>query len=268
LRHGRGPVALQMAHTALDARLLLRLADQAKQRREGVVTGQGLVAFVKLSRPTGQQVRRDGARVVPPHFARHTPEEGEGLDQAVQDRLGALGRHGQGEGAVGVGPGCQQDRHWAAAVGEVDIDVAEVTLQALARIVVERDERRRLGPPLGKEILPDALVAAGIAVLVAQASEDLGARVPLLAWRRGVGLQDGVDDGFEGIDDGGQGATAVGLGFGLGEDLADLAAGMMEAAGELPDAHVLDAMGMANACVLVHLDHPPPPADWNQRYSW
>jgi len=260
LRHGRGPVALQVAHAPFDVRLLLGLADQAEERCEGIVTGQSLVAFVEPACPTGQEVRRDGAGVVPPHFTRHTPKEDERFDQAVQDGLSALGRHGQGKGAVGVGPGGQQDGHLPAAIGEIDVDVAEVTLQALPRIVVEGDEGCLRGPCLGQHVLPDALVATGVGVFVAQAAEDLGNGVPLLAGRLRVGVQDGVDEGFEGIDNGRHDATAVRLGLGLGEDLADLAARVMKAAGQFADAHLVHAMRATNACVFVHLDHPPPPA--------
>jgi hypothetical protein len=222
--HGRGPVTLQVTHASLDVRLLLRLADQAEERLEGVVTGQGLVAVVEATRPAGEQVRRHGARVVPPQLAWHAAEEGEGFDQAVQNGFGALGRHGDGERAVGVCPGDQQDGHPPPAVGEIDVDVAEVRLETLAGVVVERDKRHRLGSPLAPHVVADALVAAGVAVLVAQATHDLGDRMSLLAGRRLVVAEDGVDDRLEGVDDGRHGSAPVGLGLGLGKDLADLAA--------------------------------------------
>jgi hypothetical protein len=224
LGHGRGPVALQVAHAPLDMRLLLGLADHAEEWLEGVVTGQGLVALVEPTRPAGQQVRRHGARVVPPELARHITEEGEGFDQAVQDRLGALRRQGDGEGAVGVRPGDQQDGHTPAAVGEIDVDMAEVRFETLAGVVIERDERRRLRSALAADVIADALVATGVAVLVAQAAHDLGDRMPLFTGRRLVGAEDRVDDRLEGIDDGHHGSASIGPGLGLGEDLADLAA--------------------------------------------
>jgi hypothetical protein len=261
-RHRGGPVALQVTHAPLDVRLLLRPTHQAEERLEGVVTDQGLVAVVETALAAGKQLRRDGLGVVPPYLTGHTVEEGKGFDQAVQDGLGALGRQGDREGTVGVGPGHQQHRDEAAAVGEIDVDVAEVGLQALARIVVERDERLALSPALGEEVEPDALIAAGVAVLVAQAAEDLGGGVLLLARGLLVGPKDGVDDRLEGIDDRGHGAALVGSGFRLGEDLADLAPRVVEPAGQLADAHVLQTVGLSNACVLVHGDHPPPPVRW------
>ena len=59
-------------------------------------------------------------------------KELEGGDHAVEDRLGALERQCQDEGGVGVGPGGDEERDEAAAVGEVDVDVAEVGLEPLA----------------------------------------------------------------------------------------------------------------------------------------
>jgi hypothetical protein len=102
--HGRGPIALQIANPALDARLLLWLAHHAEERLKGVVTGQGLVAFVQTALAAGEQVRRDGARIVPPDFMGNGVEKDESFDQAVQDRLGAFAGQGDGEGAVGVSP--------------------------------------------------------------------------------------------------------------------------------------------------------------------
>jgi len=140
------------------------------------------------------------------------------------------------------------------------VDATEVTLQALAGVVIERDERRRRRGPLAADVVADAFVAAGVAVFVAQPADDLGDGVALLARRGFIGAEDRVDDGFEGIDHRGDGPASIGLGLGLGEDLADLAARVMEASGQFADAHPVDAMGVANACVLVHRDHPPPPA--------
>jgi len=262
LGHGGRPVALQVAHAPLDVRLLLGPAHQAEERLEGVVTDQGLVAVVQPPLAAGEQLRRDGLGVVPPQLARHASKEGEGFGEPVEDRLGALGRQGDRKGAVGVGPGHQQHGDEPAAVGEIDVNVAEVGLQALARIMVERDEGLALGPPLGEQVEADALVAAGIAVLVAQTAEEFGGGMPLLAGGVFVGPEDLINDGLERVQDRGQRAALVASGLGLGEDLPDLAPRVMKPAGQFADAHVLQAMGLANACVLVHGDHPPPPVRW------
>jgi hypothetical protein len=140
LGNGRGPIALQIADPALDAGLLLGLAHHAEERLEGVVAGQGLIAFVQTALAAGEQVGRDGAGIVPPDFMRHGLEEGEGFDQTVQDRLGAFAGQGDGEGTIRVSPGRHQDRHQPAAIGEIDVDVTEVALQTLTRIVVQWDE--------------------------------------------------------------------------------------------------------------------------------
>ena len=60
-------------------------------------------------------------------------EELEGRDHPFEDRLGALEGESQHEGGVGVGPGRDQERHEPAAVGEVDVDVAEIGFETLAR---------------------------------------------------------------------------------------------------------------------------------------
>jgi hypothetical protein len=76
------------------------------------------------------------------------------------------------------------------------VNVAEVGLQALAWIVVERDEGLALGPPLGEQVEADAFIAAGIAVLIAQAAEELGGGMPLLAGGVFVGPKDLIKNGL------------------------------------------------------------------------
>lgn len=53
-RHRRGPIALQVANATLDVALLLRPTHQAEQRREGIVTNQGLVTLVQPALATGE----------------------------------------------------------------------------------------------------------------------------------------------------------------------------------------------------------------------
>jgi len=165
LGHGRGPIALPMPHPPLDAWLLLGPTHHAKQRRKGVVAGQGLVALVDLPLTACEQAGRHGLGVVPPYFARHATEEREGLDQAVQNRLGAFAGQGEHKRTIGERPGDHQHRHQAAALGKAHMDVPEVGLQALARIVVERDERLSRAAVLAAEVQAHALIAAGVVVL-------------------------------------------------------------------------------------------------------
>jgi hypothetical protein len=137
--------------------------------------------------------------------------------------------------------------------------VAEVALQPLARIVVQRDEGFTLVHILGQDVEPHTLIGAAIAVLVTEAAKNLGGGVALFAWRLLILLEDSVDDRLEGIKDRRQGPALILLGFRMGEDRADLASRMMKAACQLADAHLLLAVGLANACILFHVDHPPPP---------
>lgn len=129
-----------MANAALDVPFFLRPPHQAEQRRESIVTDQGLVTLVQPAFATGQQLGRYRLGIVPPQLMRHAAKEGEGFDQAVQDGLGLLAGQSQGEGAVRVSPGRHQHGNQLSAVGEIDVDVAEVALQPLAGIVVQRDE--------------------------------------------------------------------------------------------------------------------------------
>jgi hypothetical protein len=263
LGHGRGPVLLQELDTALDARLLLGPTHQAEQRLEQVVAGQRLVAVVELPIAADENVRRHGPGIVPPQFVRHATKESEGFNQAVQDRFGAFGGQCQGEGAIGVAPGDEQNRHELAALGEIHIDVAEVRFETLARIMVERDERLAGARTLAPNVESYALRAAAIAVLIAEAAKDPGGRVPLLARCVGIGAKDVADDGLERIEDRGRGlGTGVRSRLGVAEDLANLATGVMELACQFTDAEFFDNMRPADTCVLVHLDHPSPPCSW------
>ncbi len=138
----------------------------------------------------------------------------------------------------------------------------EVGFQALARIVVERDECFELLAGAAAHIAAHPVVTAGVAMLVAQSAKDLGRRVLLLGRCCFVGLQDRVDDRLKPIDERGHRPALIGFGFGRGQDLADLASGVMKPPRQFPDAQLVNAMRAANACVLVHRDHPPPPCSW------
>src|SRR5262249_52030554 len=143
----------------------------------------------------------DGGGVIPPDLVGHAAKEGEGGHHTGEDGLGALGRQGQGKAVVGVGPGGDQYRHQAAAVGEIDVDVAEVALQALAGVVGQRDEGLAVVAAVLADVAADLVVAAGVAVVVAQPAKELHGGVPLLGRGALVVGQDGVDDGVKGAED-------------------------------------------------------------------
>jgi hypothetical protein len=248
-----------VANAALDVALLLRPTHQAEQRREGIVADQRLVTLVQAAFATDEQLRRQRLGIVPPQLVGHAAEKGEGFNQAVQDGLGLLAGQGQGEGAVRVGPGRHQDRNQLPAVGEIDVDVAEVALQPLASIVVQRDKGLALPHALGQQVAPHPLVRAAVGMFVTEAAKDFGGGVALLARRLFIVFEDGVDDGFEGIENGRHRPSLVGVRIGMGEDVADFASGVMKASRQFADAHLFLAMGLSNACIFVHVNHPPPP---------
>jgi hypothetical protein len=187
-RHRCGPVALQVPHPPLDVRLLLRPARQTEERLEGIVTAQRQVAVVELPLATSEQLHGHGLGIVPPHFVCDATEKPEPFDQAVQDRLAALGRQRQRERAIRIGPGEEQHRHLAAALGEVHIDMSKVGFEPLPRMVVERDERLALPAGVREHVAADAVVTPSVAVLVAQPAKDLGCAVLLLGRCRLIGL--------------------------------------------------------------------------------
>ena len=80
LRHRRRPGLLQKLHAPLGTGLLLRAAHQAEERLEVVMTRQGGIAPVELTRAAFEQMRHHGLGIVPPHLARHTAKVREGLD--------------------------------------------------------------------------------------------------------------------------------------------------------------------------------------------
>src|SRR5580692_33285 len=172
-----------MTHSPFDTWLLLWFPYHAEKRLESIVTAQGQVTLVEAALAAGEQLRRHRLGIVPPDFARHAAKKGEGLDHAVQDRLGAFGRQSDRERAVRVRPRHHQHRHEPAAVGEIDMDVAEVALKALTGIVIEWDESLPLRSSLGTDVTTHSIVATAVGMLIAQPSENLGGSVPLLARR-------------------------------------------------------------------------------------
>src|SRR5512135_1503233 len=118
--------------------------------------------------------------VIPPDLLGHGAVEREGRDHPFEDGLGALERQRDHERGVGVGPGGDEEGDEPAAVGEVDVDVAEIRLEALAREMAQGDERLLPPPPVLEHIALHLGVPAGVAVFVAEAAKDLGGGVPLL----------------------------------------------------------------------------------------
>jgi len=132
------------------------------------VAGQGGVALVQPTLAALEQFTDDGGRIIPPDLAWDAAVEVEGQDRAGQNGLGALAGQGTGVGGVGIAPGADQDGYQAAAVGEIDVDVAEVALQALAGVVGQGDEGLAVVLAVAGDVAADLVVAAPVGVLVAQ----------------------------------------------------------------------------------------------------
>jgi hypothetical protein len=193
---------------------------------------------------------------------RHAAKKPERLDQPVQNRLGALAGQRQRERAVRVRPSHQQHGDWTPAVGEVDVDVPEVGLQALAGCVVQRDKCLAVLAVLAEHVLAHAFITPRVTVLIPQAAEKLGHRMALLPRRLDIAAQDVIDDRLEGIHHRRHRPTPIRLRLRLGEDLPNLASRMTEAARQFANAQLLQTVGLTDARILVHLDHPPPPCSW------
>jgi hypothetical protein len=214
-RDRRGPLPLNIADSVLDTRLLGRRPGHAEARREHIVTGQRREAWVQGAFTPAMDVDRDGLGVVPPQLAWNTAEEVERLDEAVENGLGTLGGQRDGEGAVGVTPGRDQHGHLPTTIGEVHVDVSEVSFEPPAGRVVERDERLTSVATALLKVSLDGQVAAGVVVFGDESAEDLRGGVPLLG-RCGLILrEDVVNDGPHGIEDGSRSRLGHCIGRGL-----------------------------------------------------
>ncbi len=139
-RHRGGEPALHGLDGPLGIGLLVAPRRHAEPRGEGVVAGQRRVAGVELALATPEDHRGDRPGVVPPDLPGHGVEELEGGDHPLEDRLGPLEGQRQDERGVGVGPGGHEAGDEPAAVGEIDVDMAEVGLEPLAREMAQGDE--------------------------------------------------------------------------------------------------------------------------------
>ena len=230
--HGRGEPLLDGLDGALGVGLLVAAGRHAELRLEDVMAGQGRVSRVDLAFAALEDQRGDGPGVIPPDLLGHAAEELEGGDHPFEDGLGPLERQGQDERGVGVGPGGDQERDGPAAVGEVDVDVAEVGLDASSRQVAQGDEGLAMSPPVLEHVALDLGIAAGVGVLVAEAAMDLGGGVPLLG--RGVLVvgEDAIDDRLDRAEEGGLPVPVRrGRGLGMAEDMPDGLAGVSELLG-------------------------------------
>ena len=144
------------------------------------MTGQRRVSRMDLAFASLEDQRGDGPGIIPPDLPGHAAEELEGGDHPFEDGLGPLERQGQDERGVGVGPGGDEERDGPAALGEVDVDVAEIGFEAMSREMPEGDEGLAISPPVLEHVALDLGIAAGVGVLLAEATMDLCGGMPLL----------------------------------------------------------------------------------------
>src|SRR5438270_10390748 len=99
-----------------------------------------------------------------------------------------------------MGPDDDQERDRAPTVGEVDVDVSEVRLEAAPRGMGQRDEGGARSLPMRGNIAPHRGVGAEKALLVLEPPVDLRGGVPLLGRGVAVVAEDLVDDRREGLE--------------------------------------------------------------------
>ena len=181
--HRRGEPALHGLDGCLGVGLLVAPSRHAEEGIEDVVAGQRGVAGMEPAFASLKDERGNGPGVVPPDLLGDAAEELEGRDHAFEDRLGALEGEGQNEGSVRVGPGGDQERNQPPAIGEIDVDVAEIGLEALAWEVSQRDERLAMAASVLVHIALHLAVTPVVAVFVLQATKHLHGGVALLGGR-------------------------------------------------------------------------------------
>lgn len=257
LRHRRGPAPLQRLDTILHVRLLVAPSWHAKQRLEHVMAGQSLVTRMQLPLPAAEDRRRHCLGIVPPNFARHTAEEIEPLHHAFQDRFGSFAWQGDSERTIRVRPYQQQHGNLLTAVGKVDVDVAEVRFQPLPWIMRQRNKRLDVSALCFANVTAHGIVTATVTALIAQAFKDTLARVPLLGRRLFIVGKNLLDDRIKITKLACRRFAEPGIRprFGVGQYFADLASRMVKCAGDSANTHAI-AMGLSNACILVHREHP------------
>ena len=174
------PTSLQCFHPILDNRFFIASGRHAKQRFEHVVARQCRITRVQSSLAADEQRCRHRLRIVPPDFSWKTFEKIKRLHHAFQNRLGPFRRKSDCKRCVGIRPYQNQDGNLPPTVRKVDVNLAEVRFQSLARFVVQRDKRLAFFGPMLLHEPPNRIVSALVLMFVAQPLEDPHRRVPLL----------------------------------------------------------------------------------------
>src|SRR5262249_55510857 len=153
----------------------------------------------------------------------------------LEDRLGALARQGDDEGRVRVGPGGDEEGDEPPTIGEVDVDVSEIGLEALTGRMPQGDEGLAVRASVAAEVALHLAVTAGVSVLVPEAAMKLRGGVPLLGGRVLVVGEDLVDGRVKWPQhrSGSVSDLRSGLGLRIPEDLADRVPRKIEVARDL-----------------------------------
>jgi len=126
------------------------------------MTGQRGIRPMQPALPADQYLKSHRLGVVPPHFSRHAAEVFETSNHAFQNGFRTLCRQRYDKRVVRIRPHQNQNRHATAAIGEIDVDLAEIRLHALPRIVGQRYERLTLSLTTLGHVTPHRVVFAPI----------------------------------------------------------------------------------------------------------
>ena len=256
LRHRRRPAALKRLHPVLRVRLLVAAGRHAEQRLEHVMTGQRRITRMQPTLSARQQGQSHRLRVVPPDFPRYAAEVLEASNHPLQNGFRTLRRQGHGKRGGRVRPHQDQHPNGSTALGEIDVDLAEVRFHPLARIVRQRNERLTL-PPATLGHVPSHRIVAALIPLGFQPLEDPHRRVTLLPRRRFILREDRSDNAQIRP----QPAVMLPLpGIPLRlpvapDNLTDLAPRVVKPSGDLANAHPI-AIRPANPCIMIRRKHP------------
>lgn len=256
LRHGRGPLSLQVVDAVLHSRLLGGGRGHAELGSEGIVRRQSGISRMQGAFASLEDVQSNGRGIVPPQLGGDAVEEAERLDKSVQDGFGPFGGQGDGEGSVGVTPSHQEHGDLASAIGEVDVNVSEVGFGPYAGSMIERNEGGPLVSASLLDMTSDLIVATAIAMLGDEPAIDLHGGVSLFARGVLVGIEDVIDETAEGPEDG----CVARLGrlrdrLGLSESFEDGLGRVMKFLGDLSDGSLI-ATELPDLGMLIHREHP------------
>jgi hypothetical protein len=145
----------------------------------------------------------------------------------------------------------------APALGEINRDVAEVGFGAATGRMVQGNEGLTLLAATGLQVAADLVITARVAILIAEAAEQLTGGVPLLARGVVIGGEQGVGDHVKGTKDrGGPGLRqSVRLGLRVLQGFADGISSDAELLGDLTNAEAV-AMSPPEGREVVHRAHP------------